>query len=542
MLALCAGVCFIHLGSPLGLHQNDEDYYLGVARSMYDSGDWAVPHWGGQPTFVKPPLLYWLMAASMRLFGPNLWAARLPVALLGIGLAWMTFALARRLLQSELGGLLAAYLTFTTVGFLQYARVAMMDVPLAFCLVVAVWATWRIGQGNATACYAFFGAVAASVLLKGPAAALVPLGGLSAWLVAGRWVGKARPAPRWAHLAGGAGLGLALVAAWPLALAQQGMFNAFYREFIVGENLGKFAGPRNPLAGMLAGFAALLLPWTLLLLAALWLFLRSPRERDVSSTLTLCFVLANTVVYALPAIKWPQYLLPSIPLQAIFVAWAVIGPLTSTGSSAEQPSPYAPFAVLRPMRLAVAASGSVLLCVAPFIAIGSRLFPAWTERGLLFGLALSVAFSGLCLLSGSRLVAGAASFSVVLMLASGVAPVLSLERLPPEVPSLVAGHDVMTYGVPPYGYQLMLGRSVGVTDRPNVFREQFPRGVLFIVGDSELSQLSRSGALDPGHARVLACWRKWRRHMNVGEIVRTIFSGQLDDLTEDVSLIERRAQ
>lgn len=47
---------------PEGLHAE-------IARKMVWSGDWITPHLDGIPYFDKPPLLYWLMAASFAALG-----------------------------------------------------------------------------------------------------------------------------------------------------------------------------------------------------------------------------------------------------------------------------------------------------------------------------------------------------------------------------------------------------------------------------------------------------------------------------------------
>src|SRR5258706_548926 len=68
----------------------DEGRYVGVAWEMLRSGDWLTPTLNGLPFFHKPPLFYWLTAASMSVLGPNEWAARL-APMLG---AWLgAFAL-----------------------------------------------------------------------------------------------------------------------------------------------------------------------------------------------------------------------------------------------------------------------------------------------------------------------------------------------------------------------------------------------------------------------------------------------------------------
>ena len=73
-LAMVAWLAFA-----IGLHPltlPEEGRYVGVAWEMLRSGDWIVPTQNGLPFFHKPPLFYWLTAASMQLFGTNAAAAR----------------------------------------------------------------------------------------------------------------------------------------------------------------------------------------------------------------------------------------------------------------------------------------------------------------------------------------------------------------------------------------------------------------------------------------------------------------------------------
>ena len=52
---------------------------------MLAAGDLLVPRLNGVPYFEKPPLLYWVNAASLRVFGETPWAARFPTRLAGLG-------------------------------------------------------------------------------------------------------------------------------------------------------------------------------------------------------------------------------------------------------------------------------------------------------------------------------------------------------------------------------------------------------------------------------------------------------------------------
>ena len=79
VLALALLLLVLAAWRPLALP--DEGRYAEVGRWMLSSGDWLTPRLDGVPFFHKPPLLYWLEAASMQLFGVTPWAARLVVVL-----------------------------------------------------------------------------------------------------------------------------------------------------------------------------------------------------------------------------------------------------------------------------------------------------------------------------------------------------------------------------------------------------------------------------------------------------------------------------
>ena len=64
-----------------GLWEPDEGFYANAALGMIDSGDYLVPRLNGAPFLDKPPLIYWLQAAGVRLLGRSEWGLRLGHAL-----------------------------------------------------------------------------------------------------------------------------------------------------------------------------------------------------------------------------------------------------------------------------------------------------------------------------------------------------------------------------------------------------------------------------------------------------------------------------
>ena len=76
------------------LNEPDEGRYSVIASEMIETSNWLVPQLWYVPHLDKPPLTYWAVAASMKLFGRNEWAVRLPVALAGLSGVAAAFFLA----------------------------------------------------------------------------------------------------------------------------------------------------------------------------------------------------------------------------------------------------------------------------------------------------------------------------------------------------------------------------------------------------------------------------------------------------------------
>ena len=62
----------------------DEGRYADIAQEMVAGRDWIKPTVFGIAYLRKPPLFYWLVAGSFKVFGQSEWAARAVPALFGV--------------------------------------------------------------------------------------------------------------------------------------------------------------------------------------------------------------------------------------------------------------------------------------------------------------------------------------------------------------------------------------------------------------------------------------------------------------------------
>ena len=128
-----------------GLLDDVDSVYIEIAREMLVRHDFVTPTIDGIRFFDKPPLMYWMAAGSMKLFGVHDWAARLPLALGVLALLFSVYALGIRLYASasppgheDRGGLYAALATGISIGPYLYTRFYIPDILVALWMTLAV--------------------------------------------------------------------------------------------------------------------------------------------------------------------------------------------------------------------------------------------------------------------------------------------------------------------------------------------------------------------------------------------------------------------
>jgi 4-amino-4-deoxy-L-arabinose transferase-like glycosyltransferase len=317
-----------------GLWAPDEPRYGHVAetlRSMeFGASGLVLLHLNGEPYTQKPPLYYWLAAATGAPFGRvTEVAARLPSALAGIALIGLTLGFGSRLLGGATATLGAALL-LTTFEFADNARRAQLDVLLALFETLALVAFWQIDRGIGRRWLAqlvLHASLGLAVLTKGPVGILVPVLVMACFLIWERRLGQLRRAFPWWGFLLSFGPGLAWVAV-AIALAPPG----FFGEAVVKNLFGRFfAGSSHdrPFYYYLYQFPAESLPWFLLAPVVWWaarrsVFLPSANDEERRAwRFLLAWVAATLVFFTLSTGKRGLYLVPLQPAVALLLADAL---------------------------------------------------------------------------------------------------------------------------------------------------------------------------------------------------------------------------
>ena len=165
---------------------------------MLTSGDWVTARLDGVAYLEKPPLIYWMIAGSYRIFGVHDWAARIPVALSAIALCLLTAAFGAWAFGRR-AGFYAGLCMATCVGLWLFTRVLIPDVMLTFVIALAMWALLRLLEPEERHprawAFVFAASLGLGLLLKSLIAVVFPLGAAVVYLLCTRqlfsaWVWK----------------------------------------------------------------------------------------------------------------------------------------------------------------------------------------------------------------------------------------------------------------------------------------------------------------------------------------------------------------
>jgi len=322
--SLLVGVFLLLYVLPLGVRPlviPDETRYAEIPREMLASGDWVVPHLNGLRYFEKPPLGYWLNAASMWLFGENAFAVRLPSAI-AVGLtALLLFLWVRRSTGESATPWLAAVVFLLSFEVMAVGVFCVLDSVLSLFVtatIVALDLAWQQRTPRTRMILLVLGGVACGLafLTKGFPALAVPVVVIVPFALWQRRL-KACLRTAWVPLIV-AGL---VVLPWGILIHRREP--DFWRYFFWVEHVERFVSPhggQHPASfwfyiPILIGGA---MPWTPLVGS----IVQGLRHAKWSSTvrLAVCWAVFPFLLFSASSGKLGTYILPCFPPLAFLMA------------------------------------------------------------------------------------------------------------------------------------------------------------------------------------------------------------------------------
>lgn len=368
----------------------DEPREADIAWRMTQQADLRLPQLGDQLFLEKPPLSYWLSAASMNVFGASPAAARLPnllyaaITVLAIGaLAWS--------IAGYVAGLTAAWVTGSAFTAYQVSIWLAPDACLLAGCALALWGLFRgyVAEGSRQKllwyCLMHVGATIGFMAKSGPGWIYPAL----TLLVLVAWEQRWRELLRW-QLWSGFAIQVLCIGGWMWLVWREPNGDADLRVLLWNNLVGRFtdvhasgaldytAAHQNWPGKYLVEFFYDLFPWSLLVIAALFRALTRTREPSARRTAWRC-----TIASSVPFIFLLSF---AATARSIYMAPAILGFGLLTGlwasewMNSEQPAGRVDQFALRCTRYLIGAVACMLSLVIFLIAlIPEHRSAAWYE-------------------------------------------------------------------------------------------------------------------------------------------------------------------
>ncbi len=390
-LVLFAVLAFLPAISALPVTDRDEARFVQASRQMMESGDYVDIRFQDEPRYKKPVGIYWLQSAAVLASGQgtdaDLWVYRLP-SLIGAVLSVVLVAVVGVPLFGRPASLLAAAVFAAGLVIGGEARIAKTDAVLLATILASQAVLARLYLDKAAgrgAVFAFWLAIGAGLLIKGPIGPMVPALTALSLAALDRRADWLRPllAPVPIIVA------LLLILPWFVAITVRSD-GAFWLGSVGADLLPKITagqeGKGAPPGTYLAAFWLTFWPAPPLLLLALPAIWRARRE--AATRFCLAWAIPVWLLYEAIPTKLIHYTLPALPALALLA----VGHLPAGLASATR--------LLRALAAVAVLPGLVLGMVVLGYAVRSDSWPAaWFAIAGLTGASLA---TGLALRSGYK--------------------------------------------------------------------------------------------------------------------------------------------
>jgi 4-amino-4-deoxy-L-arabinose transferase-like glycosyltransferase len=316
----------------------DGALYATIAKTMARSGDFVDLFVDGRDWLDKPHFPFWMAALSMRVFGINGFAYKIPALLFwGVG-AWYTFRFALSVYGKAVAQL--STLIYVSAAHLVISNNDVRAEPYLTGLIIgAVYHFYKGSRSFRPWFHLVAGSAlaAAAVMTKGPFVLLTIGGGLILdWIIGGEW-GQFRKYRWWIAI------GLTALFTMPELYCLYQQFDLHPDKVVFGRTgvsgirfffwdsqFGRFfnTGPIKGSGDPFFYFHTVLwafLPWSILLYAAVIRRCRSPRRAVPGDWICAGAALASFLLFSLSRFQLPHYLNIVFPFFSILTAGWLYG-------------------------------------------------------------------------------------------------------------------------------------------------------------------------------------------------------------------------
>jgi len=305
------------------LHWNEELKYVEVAKEMYESGNWLVPHFNGDFYTHKPPFYFWFLNFSRFLFGSySVIGVILVSAIPAILIALLTFYFGSKVIDKEFG-FYSALILMITFYFFALAITVRMDHFMGLFILASLISFYfgynKNGRDKAKYYYFVYVFMALATWIKGPAGFLIPLVVIPVFILTERNYGEFKEL----RIGKGFLIFLGIMLLWLIPALISGGREYAYELLILqtfGRAVNSFAHQR-PFYYYLETFSGTFLPWSFFLYSALIYYLRNRNETPRFVKFLVVWFASAFILFSAISGKLDIYLLPIYPAGAMLTAY-----------------------------------------------------------------------------------------------------------------------------------------------------------------------------------------------------------------------------
>ncbi len=311
-LILLSYIFLFHGIGDYSLKEPDEGRYAEIPREMVEQGNWIVPYLNYVRYFEKPPLFYWTVAVSYKVFGINEWSFRFPNALSAFACIMILYYALRRRFPEE-AAFLSSVILLSSFGFFAMARIVTLDMFFTlwlFCALISFIGYYKERKGWFL--YLFYIALGLATLTKGPVCVFLAGAAIIIFLITERnlaFIGELKPLR---------GLAIYAVITLPWIFAMAMMEREFLYFFFIDQHILRFFTTKHKRSGPVYYFLPVLfaglLPWSVLIPRSIVNAWKNSELRFFAIWTFVVFVF-----FSLSGSKLPPYILPVFPALSILI-------------------------------------------------------------------------------------------------------------------------------------------------------------------------------------------------------------------------------
>lgn len=301
------------------LHYRDEMRYVEVVREMKVNDSWLIPYFAGEVYTDKPPFYFIILKFMYSIFKTyQTWIFTLPGIFSSAIISIITFLMAKN--KDFKNGIIAFLILISNILFSAMAVVVRMDMMMAALITLSLYCFYLAYFKNKGTLYyyGFFSFAAFAVWIKGPAGFLIPFTTVFIFYLLDKNNTNWSKFP----LFKGSINFIIIILLWLLPAFWIGGQEYMHKLLIV-QTFGRAVDAfdhQQPFYYYFKLFPPGFLPWTFVLLTAVFKDLRNFREINGEKLFFYTWLLSPLIIFSFFSSKLIIYMLPIIPAAAIISA------------------------------------------------------------------------------------------------------------------------------------------------------------------------------------------------------------------------------